>query len=108
MSVDRKLILTFFAEHVRALRTLVIANVERKMKLMDAVAKLWQQLDSASSIDRRGYFVKSLNLLQDELRLSCPVESKNPEFPTMPRLVDETSSLRENLYMLKIERYGLT
>lgn len=50
---------------MRALPTQVNTDVERKMVLIDALAKIWKQLESGHVIDRSNSFMKILRLARE-------------------------------------------
>lgn len=108
MSVEWNLILDRFEKHVRALRTLVNANVEQKVTLTDAMARIRELLESARSIDCLGYSIKISKLVRELQRLSGLVDSKDLEVRTMLWLVDKASSLRAEALKLKEEWDQLT
>lgn len=58
MSVERNMISARFEEHVCALHTLGNANVQRKVSLTEAIAKVRNLLESVRSIDNYDYSMK--------------------------------------------------
>lgn len=76
-SVERNLILARFEKHVRALLELVTANVERKIILMDAVAKSSELLDSSCTINKSYCSVQISKLTREVQWLAGFVEPKD-------------------------------
>lgn len=86
-----------FEEHVRALQTLVSANVERNVTLTEAMAKVRELLGSGRSYNKSGYSMKIFKLTREVQRPTQFVESKNLELHVIPELVEEPSCLREKI-----------
>lgn len=74
---------------------MVIANVERKVALMEGMTKVRELPESIPSIDSSHCSVKISKLTREIQRLTGLVESKSLKLQTMPGLVDEASCLRE-------------
>lgn len=77
MSIEQKLVLARFEEYIRWLRTMVNANVERKVMLTKVIAKIRNLLASSLSINRSDYSVKIAELTKKIQRLLDLVESKD-------------------------------
>lgn len=107
-SVEKILILARSEEHVRAMQTPVNANVQQKVPLRNAMAKIRELLESSRSIDWYNYSVKISKLTGVAQQLTGPVKSKDLELQTMPGLVEEVSHLREKLYKLNGDKDSLT
>lgn len=97
MSVKKDLILACFEEHVRALQALVNSNLERRVTSKDALKKVEGLLDSDGSIIKSDYSGKISKMTREVHRLTDLLQSKNLEFQTKLRLVDEVRRPQEEL-----------
>lgn len=83
---------------------MVNLNVEHKLTLSDAMARVLKLLNTGRNIDISEYFAKISKLMREVKRLSDSVESKDLELYTMPGLVEEAGSLQKEVSTLKEEK----
>lgn len=86
-----------FEKHARPLQTLVNANVERVVSLTFDMAKVRELLESGHSISKSDCSVKASKLTREVRRLTGLVESKALALHTIPRLLEKSSPLWEEL-----------
>lgn len=75
--------------------------MERDVPPMDAAAKNSDLHKNGRSMNRSDYSVKILKPVKELQQITNLVESKDLKFHTMPRMIKETSRLREELSKLK-------
>lgn len=77
MFIERNLILAHFENHVHALQPLVIANVERKVTLEDAMTAIRELSEGGRNIQKSDYSVKNEKLTLEIQRSTGLVEAKD-------------------------------
>lgn len=107
MSVGKFLISARFDDHGLSMQTLRNANVEEKVVLTDAIAKIRGLLENIFWIDHIDYFMKTANLKWEIQQLTGLVESGESQLQ-MIGLVEEASHLQEELTKLNRDEDRLT
>lgn len=107
MSGERNLIAARFEEHVRVRQALVNVNAERNVTLKGDIVTVRELFESGRNIGKSENSVKILKLTQQVRRRVGCAKSKPLELQTMPRFVEEASSVWEEFSMAKVEIHRL-